>query len=81
MGAESTWRMVRPSGNWLPPQKSQFPSEDDFEAFKALAKASLYATVAVIIPENMQVSSNSNVCFHPFIPVFSYSRWIERERS
>jgi hypothetical protein len=44
-------------------QKSQFALDDDFEAFKAVTKTSLHATVAVLIPKNGQ-SSTPVVCDH-----------------
>jgi hypothetical protein len=36
--------------------------DDDFEAFKALTKKSLHATVAVIIPKNGRSSWDPVVC-------------------
>jgi hypothetical protein len=42
-------------------KKSQFALDDDFEAFKAVTKTSLHATVAVIIPNS---SSTPVVCDH-----------------
>ena len=52
--------MVRLSSS--PLLMSEFTSDDDFEAFMALIKFSIHATVAVTIPENGQSSSNPAVC-------------------
>ena len=53
-------------GAFTPNRPSQtiynFYLDDDFEAFKALTKTSLHATVAVTIPEKGRSSSNRAVC-------------------
>jgi hypothetical protein len=46
-------------------RKFQFPSDDDFEAFKALTRTLLHATVEVTIPEDIRLLPNPHVCLHP----------------
>jgi hypothetical protein len=45
-----------------PSLRSQFALDDDFEAFKALTKTSLHATVAVSFPQNGLSSLSRAVC-------------------
>jgi hypothetical protein len=59
MGEELTWKMVRTYNHSS--TESQYVLDDDFEAFKALTKTSLHATVAVSSPQNDR-TSNRAVC-------------------